>query len=281
MQTTLLTHLGLLQVQGTDAEKLLQGQATNDFAHHPDDHYQFGAACTPKGRAYCNYLSIKTGQGFLLLMSGDIVDTTLARLNKYAVFYKVELINVTDQYQILGVTGSDLADPHTLISVDDGYRLFWPGQREIRIIPSNTNVQITEQDDTEWRTQDILQGLPWITSDSVDEHIPQNLNLHALDGISFSKGCYTGQEIVARLQYKGKLKSWSVPAQVDHQIAPNTRLLNEHGRAVGQVLNSTNRAALVVIKQSALDQPVVTDESNQQTLKFENLPYTLDKGLQN
>jgi folate-binding protein YgfZ len=283
--STRLTHLGLLEIQGADAEKLLQGQTTADYAHHPADQYLFAATCTPKGRAYSNFLSIKTEAGYLLIMSADIVDNTLALLNKYAVFYKADLKNVTDDYQILGSQNSGLSDRQLVVTDSHEtdtheFKLAWPGGREINIIPADKAQNSSEEGLENWQTQDILAGLPWITEPSIEQHLPQNLNLQGLDGISFTKGCYTGQEIVARLQYKGKLKSWAVPAQIDHQLAVNDRLLNDQGRNVGQVLNSTNDAALVVIQHSAVDKTVLSDESEPQTLKFENLPYTLEKDLQ-
>jgi len=282
-------HLGLLKISGPDTVKLLQGQTTADYDQHPTDQYAWAAACTPKGRVYSNFISIPVDEGFLLLMAMDLIPETLKRLNKYAVFYKVTLEDVSKQWHLLGVEQDDqhvfgtLDKAQSVAVSDTEISLAWPGKRKILALnPLNAGYDDRLEALTEhytfltsehWQKGDIEAGIPWVTDANLEEFIPQNLNLQAFDGISFSKGCYTGQEIVARMEYKGKLKSWAHLATSAQPLKAGDKIVNADGRALGTVINSADLSALVMVQHQATESDLFGPEDN--PIKIQNLPYTV------
>ncbi|AJQ94528.1 YgfZ/GcvT domain-containing protein [Gynuella sunshinyii] len=269
-----LPHLGVMTVQGPDAVKFLQGQSTQDFSTLHNEEFRHGAFCTPKGRVYMNFIALfgETNDVIYLVCHQSVMEHALTTLKKYAVFYKVTLTHNTET-MVTGLFKTSQA--HTLNRIDDAIYCSWPGQRTMALLPKTMLIHEDSQAATEWEIGDIQQGLPWLTREMIDICIPQNINLQAIGGISFKKGCYTGQEIVARTQYKGQVKSWCLPAVLpDHPVASGTLVVNQDGQKLGQIVNSCNTHVLVLINIDKKSE-AQTKENIPQVMTFQKLPYTV------
>lgn len=172
--------LGLLCVEGVDSKKFLQGQLTCNLDEMISKKLQLGAHCNPQGRIISLFHIFLQDDKYFLLMPLELIPIAIAALKKYAVFFKVNLTDAQDKEIIQ------------------------------QIIPS----------EIEWKKQNIQQKIPAIYPETSEKFLPHEVNLPELNGVSFNKGCYTGQEIIARMQYKGKLKTHLYLGKTQH---PPTR----------------------------------------------------------
>jgi hypothetical protein len=219
----LSTGLSLIAVSGQDAEKLLQGQLTCNINDISESQASIAAFCNAKGRVISTLIVAKTPQGFLLIVPTDLLETVLKKLRMYVLRADVQL---HDQSGILQITGlqslpadaDDIPSTNNFAVAQSTFSTIrLPGQDRYLLISSPEQSQqfcalLASQHGyesgslAEWRQQDICSALPWFGSSQSEQHIPQMLNIDRLGGISFNKGCYTGQEIVARTHYLGKVK---------------------------------------------------------------------------
>lgn len=208
-----LNHLGIITCNGADTIKFLQGQTTCDVSTLAITGASFGAICTPKGRMIASFLAFKLSDTLIwLVMDKSIIESTLTHLKKYAVFFKTHL---TDEPTPFIYGALDQAFNTPLYTSNNE---IIPNAHSISLMPNKTlilsevdlstthTVLATPDATSNWLLSDIAAGQLWITDTLLDSLIPQMINLQALGGISFTKGCYTGQEIVARMKYLGQLK---------------------------------------------------------------------------
>lgn len=237
-----LSHLGLLQIEGDDAVTFLQGQVTNDVKQLNGNNSHYSGYCTPKGRMLALFLAFAHNGHLHLQLNGELTENVAKRLNMYVLRSKVSISNVSGSSIRIGIAGPQAATtlnalfgdapqaPHQLIRLETLTLLRLPGTTprfEIFTNPENA-VDIwaqLQQTSTPvgascWDWLDIQAGIPDVTPATVEAFVPQMLNLDLLEGISFKKGCYTGQEIVARTHYLGKVKRRTHLAHVDAPIAP-------------------------------------------------------------
>ena len=212
-----LTHWGLVTLVGQDSISYLQGQVTCDVVSLHAGQSTLGAHCDAKGKMRTIFRLFHHRDGLGWLQRKSVMDSQLPELKKYAIFSKTTIEASTDA--LLGLTGEQAKA--TIDTV-------WGGEGDVRASEHGTAVKIDEQrwliaadsdtvrhlaeklaasavlsDDTLWDLYDIRQGCPRIDTDTELEFIPQSMNLQALGGISFKKGCYTGQETVARAKWRG------------------------------------------------------------------------------
>jgi folate-binding protein YgfZ len=208
-----LDHLGLIQITGAGAQSLLQGQLTcnlNEFA--PDTAY-LGAHCNPQGRIISLFRIVAVTNGYLLQMPLNLLPSAFAALKKYAGFYQVELAIVTEQFDQFGFYGQPIANPASHLPAC--YFLHGELDRSLIFVAKSEtlNWQATLPNTaiwgpaTDWQALEITRGIPAVYLETSTKFLPHELNLPKLNAISFNKGCFTGQEIIARMQYRGKLKS--------------------------------------------------------------------------
>jgi len=206
---TLLTLSTLLHVSGPDSERFLQGQLTCDVKAMTEDQWSAGACCTAKGRMVANFIIARTDDGFLMRLPASQADTLIAHLKKYIVFFKSKIDHASGMVVIGECHSSATAattptverDSGIILTHSDGRREFWISQEQKDNVLGET--QCAER---QWIEQEITAGWAWVVPDSTEAWVPQYIGWQAVGGISFSKGCYTGQEVVARLQYLGKSK---------------------------------------------------------------------------
>lgn len=255
-EITPVTDLAVVEVGGRDAAAFLQGQVTCDMRCIDEDRSGLGAVCNPQGRVLANFRILRRDAAFLLVLAADLVEEIVQHLRRYVLRADVTL--TVTEWACLGVRGELPRLPQTAPrAVDESAwigRIAWIrvpdalprwlllGQRadlEAGLRPSEAR----EAPRARWRMHDIRSGLPWVSAATSGRFLPQMLNLDLLGGVSFDKGCYTGQEIIARAHYRGQVKRrlYRFFAAGAEPPPPGTALVaGEEG--VGQVVNSARAA---------------------------------------
>lgn len=218
-----LSDNGLLKVSGQDAKKLLQGQLTCHVDEITTMQHRLGAHCNQQGRVISLFRLFQLEGDYFLLLPRSMVFITLTALKKYAVFYKVDLQDVSDEYTILGCVNERVTDENIAV-------LDIPSQVTRSILVGKNAVMQPLRDrltkylpasiSNTWKYLDIQDGIPNIYPESSGKFLPHDINLPALNGVSFDKGCFTGQEIIARMHYRGKLKNTMHLANLSHSLPP-------------------------------------------------------------
>ncbi len=257
---TPLVHLGVLDVFGLDAERFLQGQTSAQVGLADGDLAPLTVFCTPKGRMLANAQLFRVAEGhYRLVMQRGLVQPLAEQLGKFAAFYKAQL-EVRDDLALIGLIGReapalaevklDLLPPSVWHQAGDAdvQVLAHPGPRPRLLICLPTErasplwarlaEQATPVGNAVWCLHDIQAGLAWLTPVHSDALLPQMINWEALGGISFKKGCYTGQEVVARAHFRGQVKRRMVRAQLEGSELPplGSPVETVEGKSVGEVL---------------------------------------------
>ena len=251
-----------ISITGPDAIKFLQGQCSCDLLALDENRFSFGTLNTPKGRMYSLFKVIKTDQGLLLSLEQSLLESTLEKLRKYAVFFKCELMESTE-YQAFGLIGLTPGTPVFSVSAEQGNYLLalsssqhlhevWLGKsKSAQDLPAlfpailKEPCLIEEAHVEPWYALETLCGIPALYAQTQDEFILQTLNLQQLGAVSFKKGCYTGQEIIARMKFLGKLKKKSYLLRSEHSCTAeaNSTVLDEQGKKCGTLVRSHNSVA--------------------------------------
>ncbi len=239
-----LTHLGLIEATGEDAKSFLHGQLTSDINHLSADQVQHSAWCTAKGRMQASFLIWRAGDAYQLALAADLEAASLKRLQMFVLRAKVKLVALTDSLALIGVAGPQavaaLADaglpcpaaPMTGAANDTARVIALDAQRYIAVLPQETAPSVWQKLSAKampaglpiWRWLDIQAGFPLVTAATKEEFVPQMADFEKLGGVSFHKGCYPGQEIVARTQYLGKVKRHLFRVKGEQVLLPGTDL---------------------------------------------------------
>jgi folate-binding protein YgfZ len=256
-----LGHLGVLQFTGEDAEVFLQGQLSCDVAAIGLRSSTYGAYCSPKGRMLASFLLWREEAGFHMALSRDIAPSVHKHISKFVLRAKVKVSDASDTIVMAGAAGPKAAQalqevfsdfpkqPNevsrqpgigTILNLKDGrflLALMPSGPVVLRQRLANSLVPVRA---SAWRWLDIRNGVPWVSAATQDQLVPQMANFELLGGVSFQKGCYTGQEIVARMQHLGKLKRRMFLANVPAEAEAGDPLYSEDlgDQASGVVVNA-------------------------------------------
>lgn len=221
-----LAHLSTLGFTGADAGTFLQGQLSCDVEGLAPDQATLGCYCTPQGRMLANFLLWRDGDALRVALAGDVSSAVEKRLRMFVLRSKVEIANIDAQLVLLGVAGSGgvralqeaigtvPAKPMDLRSVDGVTAVRLRGEQLLVAAPAQHAPELWQQlcatltpiGTAAWQWLDIIAGVPLVTGPTQDRFVPQMANLELIGGINFRKGCYTGQEVIARAQYRGKVK---------------------------------------------------------------------------
>ena len=217
-----LPHLAVIQAQGEDAANFLHNQLTNDVLLLPVGQSRLAAFCSAKGRMQASFIVIKTAPDtVLLVMSLDLLPQTLKRLSMFVLRAKVKMSDATAQWQLCGLLGDSAkevmgeASPWQAVAVDDGHMVtLYPAMvgdvsvpRALWIAPTTQPSPSGPDVPTEvWLWSDVMSGVALVSQPLFEYFVPQMLNYESVGGVNFKKGCYPGQEIVARSQFRGTLK---------------------------------------------------------------------------
>lgn len=262
-----LTDYGILKVSGPDAAKLLQGQLTCDITLANATNCLLGAHCNPQGRIISLFHLFADNECFYLIMRTDMLEIAQQALKKYAVFFKVAL-SIESELKIAGVIGSHGDTPFL-------YQFNIAPNQTILI---NNTYPTASHNQNYWLAAKIQNGLPEIYPTTSLKFLPHELNLHELGGVSFDKGCYTGQEIIARMHYRGKLKKrmYIVTTSHDQESKPGSDVFintNNHLEPVGTIVSSAKKnngsIHLVVVDDTdARDNHILLHPTQNIFLKF-------------
>ncbi|CRM02454.1 MULTISPECIES: folate-binding protein YgfZ [Pseudomonas] len=298
-----LTHEGVLAVRGADAAKFLQGQLTCNLNYLSDTQASLGARCTQKGRMQSSFRILLQGDGVLLAMASELLEPQLADLKKYAVFSKSKLTDESAAWVRFGLAHADqalsalgLALPvetdsvvrtETLIAirVSPGRAELWAPVEHAESLLSQLAATLPQAELNEWLLGQIRAGIGQVMPQTRELFIPQMLNLQAVGGVSFKKGCYTGQEIVARMQYLGKLKRrlYRLSLVAAQLPEPGTALFApSHNSSIGEVVIAAKAdqsiELLAVLQAEAADNGDIRLGSLEGPgLQLLDLPYALDR----
>ena len=304
-----LSHYGLISVDGDDASDFLQGQLTNDVRNISEQHSQLSAYCTHKGRMLANFRVFKRDNSFYLSLPLSLLEPTLKRISMFILMSKVSIKNSSNALVRFGISGPT-ADEHlsSLISslpkeVDDavqadGYTVIKvPGlhpRYEIygELAPmqklwDNLDVHAAPAGAGAWEMLDIQAGIPTIYPETSEAFVPQMTNMQFINGVNFQKGCYTGQEVVARMQYLGKLKRrmFHVKVETNDLVSPGDKLFSADctsAQGAGQIVSAQQDPdggyrALAVINISDIETgKVQLHDENGPVVSAEKLPYSVE-----
>ncbi|UVL85386.1 folate-binding protein YgfZ [Pseudomonas sp. B21-028] len=298
-----LSHEGVLAVRGVDAGKFLQGQLTCNLSYLSDSRASLGARCTQKGRMQSSFRILLEGDGVLMAMATELLEPQLADLKKYAVFSKSKLTDESAAWVRFGLENADTAlaqlgltlpadidsvarhESLIAIRVSPGRAELWAPAEQADALKTRLRATLAETDLNPWLLGQVRAGIGQVMPATRELFIPQMLNLQAVGGVSFKKGCYTGQEIVARMQYLGKLKRRLYRLQLDagELPEPGTALFSPaHGSAIGEVVIAAQAERdielLAVLQAEAAEEGNVHLGSLEgPILKLLDLPYELDR----
>jgi folate-binding protein YgfZ len=209
-----LSHDALIGVTGEDAAAFLHAQFTNDVQALAVDSAQWNGWCSPKGRLLATFLLIRRGDGFLMMLPAEIAPAIAKRLSMFVLRSKVKIADVTAQYDRRGIVGQRPSPaPMRVTSEGDAFVVGLAPDRFILLAPPHAAPAPNAGADA-WELASIRAGVPTITAATQEAFVPQMANFELLGGVSFKKGCYPGQEIVARMQYRGGLKRRMARAHV-------------------------------------------------------------------
>ncbi len=201
MQRARLSRYGVLSVTGDDARDFLHAQLTNDILGLAPERAALAGWCSAQGRLLATFLVIRSPQGYLLQLARDLAPAVAKRLGMFVLRSKVKVTDESAAWVQDGIWNADFAQPD--VAWKDGIVTVRVGERRYIQIGSNEQPNATEED---WILGEIRAGRPFISSATQDKFVPQMVNLEKLGGVDFQKGCYPGQEIVARAQYRGAVK---------------------------------------------------------------------------
>lgn len=295
-----LARLGMLQVSGSDALTFLQNQLTQDVTRLDGSRSVLAAWCNAKGRARAVFRVVPTEDGAILLADAQLLEALRPTLQMFILRAQVTLTPLSPEAGAMGMAGptaerllteaaGSLPDrPDGLSRAGDLQIVALPGPQGLRYLVMAPADQLaalrarfrdalTEGDEAFWLLQSIRAGIPALTRAVSETVIPTMLNLEPLNGISFEKGCYPGQEVIARMHYRGQLKRRLYRASLaDDPPAPGTTVEDADGQEAGVIINAAPASGggsevLAVLRIEKTDQPLAVDD---RALTLLDLPYT-------
>ncbi len=265
-----LAHWGVIRAEGADASAFLQGQLTNDVASLDATQARLAGYCSAKGRLLASFVVWRGATDeFFLACSADLLAPTLKRLSMYVLRARCKLADASEELQLVGVAGDAAlaAGPRrwsraqqgaaALLRLPDAEgvpRALWIAAR------GEERPTLPTLDAGTWHWLEVCSGVPMIVAATADRFVPQMLNFDLLKGVDFQKGCYPGQEIVARSQYRGTIKRRSFLFDTPSEPRPGDEVFHsaDPGQPCGMVVDAAAApgggisTALVEVKLAAL-----------------------------
>jgi folate-binding protein YgfZ len=215
-----LSSNAVIAVSGDDAAAFLHAQFTNDVMALTPGSAQWNGWCTPKGRLLATFLLVRRAEGFLLLLPSELAAPIAKRLSMFVLRSKVQIKDVSGQYARRAILGTRPEPrPMHVLEQDGAITIALGDDRFIALTPPSTALAPNTSPDA-WELASIHAGVPTITAATQEAFVPQMANFELVGGVSFKKGCYPGQEIVARMQYRGGLKRRMALAHVEGDERP-------------------------------------------------------------
>lgn len=311
VRLSVLSTETIVLVQGPDAASFLQGQLSCDVADANHDHSCLGSHNSPKGRMISNFRLLELqGDSYALAMHASLKAIAEKALGKYIVFSKADISDGDPHWVRLGIAGDGAAEllakgGNTIPEEQNGVCHFDDGlivqvnesATSFEIWLNNSNATQTREfvesllqagavlsTPDDWQLQLIRAGIGQLTASTSEQFLPQMLNLQVLGGISFSKGCYTGQEVIARMHYRGQLKRrmYRVKCHSEQYFEPNTPIFVENNtQSIGNLVSSAKAEngqteALIVATAAIQDSGASLGTEDGPQLATESLPYAIN-----
>jgi len=260
-----LTHWGLIRARGADAVTFLQGQLTNDVAAMRDGEVRLAGFCSAKGRLQASFVVWKLAPDELLLAcAASVLPAALKRLSMFVLRAKCKLSDAGAELPLHGVVGDRarvlIGDmpAWTQRAIDGGTLVRLPdvaGVARCMVAAAPQADGLPAADLSAWRELEVRSGIPLIEAATVDQFVPQMLNYEIVGGVDFRKGCYPGQEIVARSQYRGTIKRRMFLFECDTPLVAGQEVFHsaDASQPAGMVVNAAGSVALVEVKLAALE----------------------------
>ncbi len=301
--------IGVVLVSGEDATDFLQNQFSNDVSAVTETHYQLDSYSTPKGRMLAIFRVLKISNGYLLFTSRSVLQQLLTRLHMFVLRSQVNLADASDYFcgiavktannsllnslpinsEALGAYQDDDVISLTLPEQDGQQRLllFYPDLQKATDCWNHLAEHLSVADFASFRLSEIRSATPMVYPETSEEFVLQMVNLGALGGVSFKKGCYPGQEIVARMQYLGKLKrrmylaevaSDEVPAPGDELVVNGKTEADGSGKVVDAERGSDGHCHCLFVARidRADNDELVLLKNPTATITRQSLPYSLE-----
>ncbi|MCG7656608.1 YgfZ/GcvT domain-containing protein [Wielerella bovis] len=277
---TQLPFFALIQVSGDDRHTFLHNQLSNDINHLQTNQACYATYNTPKGRVIANMIVYNTGTDILLAVAADLAEILLKRLKMFVLRAKVQLTILPDW----GVSGSlkdNMAivypnEPHLVLPCNAQNEIVLPHGGSLKIAPKNELPAYDATAESAWNTHEIACGFPWICAATTETCVAQMLNQHTIGGVHFRKGCYPGQEIIARAQYRGQVKRGLAVAHNQINQTVGAPVLDTSGAEVGLVINAQGSLNLLVIKHGMAKAKLY--DSSENPFELKHLFFDLNDG---
>ncbi len=296
-----LTDRAVIRVSGAQADTFLQGQFSQNLADVTEAFSPRAAACNPKGRAYCLTRLVRDGEDVLLDLPVESADAITGHLRKYLMLFRGTTMAAEESARITGLLGDEIADrlypaaaqqllrPGDSVATASGHLIrtestadglaryeFWQTlRRDSSPLDTATGGSLAD-----WYGSEIAAGVARLTLASHDAYVPQMLNWQHVGGIHFKKGCYTGQEVIARMHFLGQLKKslFRLTASTLAEVPESGQAILAGDRAVGEVVNAVGYddgsvELLAVLRHDAANQALTVEGMGAATLASLPLPY--------
>jgi len=300
--TVALTDHGLIRASGEEAASFLHNLLTNDINHLAANGARHAALCTAKGRMIASFLIWREGDDYYLQLSADILPAILKKLSMYVLRSKVKLSDASGERRLIGVIGRGVEEvigaaalaPMTTAQAYAGTVIRLDAERFILSVPAAQADEVLRQLAAgaqpgvlvDWHQAEIRHGIPRITAATQEAFTPQMVNyeLAAVGGVSFQKGCYPGQEVVARTHYLGKVKRRMYRVKLEGEFAIGTDVFtpeagDQHCGAIvltAPAPNGGHEALLVVQSSGAESDNIHVGAPGGEKARLLPLPYAVE-----
>ncbi len=287
-----LLGIAMLTVSGDDRHNFLHSQFMNDLNLIESPSAQLSAWSNPKGQVITNFIIINTGISYLLIFKEELKDYVQKRLTMFVLRSDVKIEDISESSPLVGIANiHDLSvltknipkNAGKIIAIEGIIIVSHPDNSGRYLITGNTEALINKllkldiklSNNSTWELLDILSGLPWITKATQEQFLPQMLNLDILKGLSYQKGCYPGQEVIARLHYRGEVKKRLSLIKSEQPLTIGEQITSEQPDSkAGSIINSASHSdglyyALAVINLSQLNDKLTI---NNNTITVIDLP---------
>ena len=291
MNSAELTQYGLLETSGDDARSFLHAQLTNDVEGLGTDRARYAGWCSAKGRLLASFLVVPHEGGFVLQLASDLAPAIVKRLSMFILRSKVKVLDASASWVQFGAWGAGAeatlaglgieppAEDLRIARSANVIAVRISAQRFLLIAPHGERSRLASlpgiTHESGWMLEEIRAGRPLITQATQDQFVPQMVNYERFGAVDFQKGCYPGQEIVARAQYRGQVKRRMVRVRAPVALRAGQDLYSDDlpGQSSGTVVNAAGDEALAVTQISTLEKGVLRAEPGGAPLEVLPLPY--------
>ncbi|MCK0163617.1 folate-binding protein [Marinobacter sp. S6332] len=299
-----LTNRVLVRISGPGVDKFLQGQLSQNLDDVKTGKSPRAAGATPKGRAYCLTRLVRDGEDILMDLPSELAESIMSHLRKYLMLFRGTSMELQTEAQIIGLLGNEaasslagdnlstLASSGDTLELNSGFLIRTESTAEglprfelWQISANDVGLEsIPQKTLADWQASEIAAGVPMLSTTTSESYVPQMLNWQHLGGMHFKKGCYTGQEVIARMHFLGQLKKSLFrfsAAKTDSIPAPGTSIMAGE-RSVGEVVNAVgfndgSCELLAVIRHDAANGELTANGLSVPLLEQKPLPYTVSE----